>query len=393
MSPSALLSHLSPHDQCYPILRSSFSFQHGPGSAGVDPSIVLNKNGFAHTVIRAWQQDLHLRLRPDDVWLAILTQFSFFVNGNAEALRPLFVTHEEGREKLVFDAGPTDIESVDLGHVAKQLAGMVQDRLKDPAVATTLLPHFTTTTPHDAATAAMAFLGTMKEYFHYGVAFGCSFPSVTLLGERHDWADMLERVAWFGTVGHDEAAAWSVRLGKVLEYMVASFDRPGETDVKRFWNRAVHEQASGLSGGVTTLSGWLTAFCWWAADGKRVHEYSDEELARQHHEDGPRSCRRLTLDGVEFPVIDRKKVPIGFVRVPLTLYRLKEVPKEAALLAGSIGMQLMEDDYETSVQPASGWWLLSTLERLLQPMKAGDVYNARMALGMNKRVRLDQQDG
>ncbi len=55
-------------------LLSSFSFQHGSGPA---TAVVPNKNGFAHTVIRAWQQDLHLRIRPDDVWLAILTQFSF----------------------------------------------------------------------------------------------------------------------------------------------------------------------------------------------------------------------------------------------------------------------------------------------------------------------------
>ena len=67
---------------------------------------------------------------------------------------------------------------------------MVKGRLQDPNVATTLLPSFTTTTPHDQATAAIALLGTMKEYFSYGINYGCSFPSVTLLGERSDWADI-----------------------------------------------------------------------------------------------------------------------------------------------------------------------------------------------------------
>ena len=382
-SPLELLGRLSPEDQSSPILRSSFNFQHGPGSDGfsssvvrnvngfahtvigacisfrhgLSSSVVPNENGFAHTVIRAWQQDLHLRLRPDDVWLAILTQFSFFVNGNAEALRPLFVAHEDQPE-LVFDARPASLETVDLDFVAQQLAVMVKESLKDPEVATTLLPNFTTTTPHDRGTAAMVFLGTMKEYFSYGILIGCSFPSVTLLGERSDWADMLQRVAWFETIGHEETTTWAVRLTKVLEYMVASFDRPDEKDVKHFWTHAVHEADSRMSGGIVSLSGWLTAFCWWGVDGKRVPNYSDEELAaRQLDPEGPGGYRRLTLDGVEFPVIERAKVPKGVVRVPVTLYPDGEPSIKAEFLAGSMGMQVTKR--KTAVQPASGWWLLS----------------------------------
>ncbi|KAK1464196.1 hypothetical protein CMEL01_12957, partial [Colletotrichum melonis] len=51
--------------------------------------IVASKNGFISTVLRAWEQHLHLELRSDDVWLAIIVQFSFFVNrpGRAEGAR------------------------------------------------------------------------------------------------------------------------------------------------------------------------------------------------------------------------------------------------------------------------------------------------------------------
>lgn len=351
-SPADLLRGVSYHDgKDNTVLRSSFSFPDG------DSSVVSSSNGFAHTVIRAWQQDLHLRLRPDDVWLAILTQFSFFVNGNAEALRPIFVAHK-GRPELVVDARPDTIETADIGGIAQQLACMVKQRLKDPNIATTLLPEFTTTTPHDRATAAMAFLGTMQEFFGYGMQFGCSFPSVTLLGERSDWTDMLERVAWFGTINHTEAIEWTTRLTKVLEYMVASFDRPDDFDVKQFWTRAVHEAGGTLSGGLVTLSGWLTVFCWWGCDGKRVQDYSDQELDRKNVW-GADGYRRLTLDGVEFPVIERERVPKGFVRVPLTLYQEAKEDIRAALLAGSIGMQVIEEDDETALQPASGWWMLS----------------------------------
>ncbi|KAK1532384.1 uncharacterized protein CCOS01_04367, partial [Colletotrichum costaricense] len=59
-------------------------------------TIVASRNGFISTVL-AWEQHLHLQLRPDDVWLAILlVKFSFFVNGpgRAEALRDRFIVHE-----------------------------------------------------------------------------------------------------------------------------------------------------------------------------------------------------------------------------------------------------------------------------------------------------------
>ena len=69
------------------VLRSSFSD---------DECIVPYSNGLVRTILSAWMQDVHLELRPDDVWHAILVQFSFFVNGNAEALRSVMVAHEEG---------------------------------------------------------------------------------------------------------------------------------------------------------------------------------------------------------------------------------------------------------------------------------------------------------
>jgi hypothetical protein len=333
-------------------------------------SLIPNKNGFTHTVIRAWQQDLHLKIRPDDVWLAILAQLSFFVNANAEALRPIFVAHE-GRVEVKVDARPNTIDTFDVGVVAQQLAGMVKERLTDPNIATTLLPKFTTTTPHDQATAAIVFLGAMKEYFSYAVRLGCSFPSVTLLGERSDWADMLQRVAWIGTIDHEESIAWALRLTKILEYIVASFDRPDDEDVKQFWLRAVHQCGAGSSGGIVTLSGWLTAFCWWSSDGKRATNYSDEDLDRFAHIGGEDGYQRLVLDGVEFPVIQRTKIPTGVVSVPMTFYQEGPDPVKGSLLAGSMGMHVVvDDDDETTVQPASGWWLFTsnpTPKRPAQP--------------------------
>jgi hypothetical protein len=143
--------------------------------------------------------------------------------------------------------------------------------------------------------------------------------------------------------------------------MVASFDRPDDEDVKQFWLRVVHQCGAGSSGGIVTLSGWLTAFCWWSSDGKRATNYSDEDLDRFAYIGGEDGYQRLVLDGVEFPVIQRTKIPTGVVSVPMTFYQEGPDPVKGSLLAGSMGMHVVvDDDDETTVQPASGWWLFTS---------------------------------
>jgi hypothetical protein len=78
-----------------PILHSSFK-KFGTRS---EDCIIPYGNGFVDGIIRAFQQDLHLVLRPDDVWLAIMTQFNFYVKSHAEELRNKFVNHK-GKEEL-----------------------------------------------------------------------------------------------------------------------------------------------------------------------------------------------------------------------------------------------------------------------------------------------------
>lgn len=75
-------------------------------------------NGLVNSIIRAFQQDLHLVLRPHDIWLSILTQFSMYVNGNAEELRQKFVSHE-GIKSLNVDVRAHSVWSMSMGHFAQ----------------------------------------------------------------------------------------------------------------------------------------------------------------------------------------------------------------------------------------------------------------------------------
>ncbi|KAF6799483.1 hypothetical protein CSOJ01_12476 [Colletotrichum sojae] len=316
-------------------------------------TVVPFKSGFVRTVLRAWQQHLHLELRPDDVWLAVLVQFSFFVNGHAEALRHHFVAHEGKRRLTVAMAFLTD-----------RLVALARQQMVDPDLCDWMLPTFSTTLPHDRLTAAAVFLGTMQQYFGYGLCIDCGFPSVTLRGERGDWAELAKRVARLAEFDDAGAAGdvteWSRALGVAVGMMVESFDRPADDDVGEFWMRACHSAGSEMSGGVTTLSGWLTTFCWWRADGSRQKAYDDAELASMWQED----WRRLRLRGVNFPVIDQDEVPVGITRVPVTFYGDKDAEgkdTQTILLAGSTGMKIIDGE-ATRVSPFSSWWLLGEPE-------------------------------
>lgn len=50
------------------------------------------KNGLVWTAFSPYTSHHHLVLWPEDIWFAILSQFSFYVNTNAEKLRASFVS-------------------------------------------------------------------------------------------------------------------------------------------------------------------------------------------------------------------------------------------------------------------------------------------------------------
>lgn len=58
--------HISAGDQSRESVQTSVS-------DADDGTIVACENGFVYSVLRAWQQHLQLELRPDDVWLAVLS--------------------------------------------------------------------------------------------------------------------------------------------------------------------------------------------------------------------------------------------------------------------------------------------------------------------------------
>ncbi|KAI9712772.1 MAG: hypothetical protein M1820_001394 [Bogoriella megaspora] len=361
------------------ILRYSF-YDLSPES-----SIAASDNGFVRTAMLAYAGHHHLIIRPEDVWFAILTQLSFYINGHAEALRSHFVDHEGKKRLKVVDIGT--IDSADFGKMAIWITEEIQANVKDPELRQWIMPDFSSTTKTDSIVAAILMMGSMQSYFEYTFQLLCGIPSVTLLGEREDWVKLLKRLRKLPELGQ-ETTQWYAVLSPILSYFVRSWDEPDHPDVRDFWNRIASKESMGS--GPDYLTGWMTAFCFWDVDGKPLsYRHGLPTPDDIQFSDNP----NYDLGSALKLRVDMDKVPTGYVTVPVKVDDNGRL-YNTEMLAGSVGMRIMssgqkldesyqhvEDSYQRleayedstprplelgeptgepgldTVTPLTGWWM------------------------------------
>ncbi|KAJ7035401.1 hypothetical protein C8F04DRAFT_1233656 [Mycena alexandri] len=373
------------HTKSGEILQFSLPMGRDSDGSGRDfetkiPDIVPNPNGFVATLIDAYTQDRALVIRPDDVWLAILSQFNFFVNGRAELLRANFVAHE-GKQELVIVVAEEGISryTVDFADIARQLTGLVEKNVVDPTLRAWATPNFTTTTVNDTTVSAILLMATLKQYFKYiSVLCGCGIPRVTLEGEQSDWVKILDRLEKLKEYGL-ETTAWYHLLCPVISRFVAAFEDPTSAENVDFWQRVAHYQPGG-SGRGEYYTGWLTAFTVFNKEGRwmgpRLNltvglETAAEMLTAAQFwatygiPNKPvtwdwEDPRDLVLDDTPYHRLHRGAIPPGYAEVDILVDDNGE-RFDCAMVAGSIGTRVSsalsasgEDD---TVRPIAGWWL------------------------------------
>lgn len=295
------------HRRCQRIVQSSFD-----GSDLQQTHVSASANGFVWAAFHAYSGHHQLVLRPEDIWFAILTQLSFFINAHAEELRSFFVAHD-GREPL---KAISEVE--DYRYLAEQMAELIGKNVNDPELKDWVMPAFSTTTDEDRVVGAVLFMGAMQKYFSYYFAITCGIPSVTLLGEVCDWRVILKRLDKIDLLG-DEPRQFAAMLRPIVRHLVLTFEEPTSDQVKHFWNTIVHKHE--LMSGEDFLSGWLTAFCFWSESG-----YAKEK-----------SNMNIQLGDVAYPTIGITSVPAGLASVPVTVNNNGHV-FSATMVAGSIGI-------------------------------------------------------
>ncbi|KAF8152211.1 hypothetical protein B0H34DRAFT_663705 [Crassisporium funariophilum] len=310
-----------------------------------DASVWALNNGFVNIVTAAYSKHHHLILRPDDVWIAILSQFNFYVNAHAEELRSHFVKHK-GKKELIVKATGTRY-TVDFGDMAHQMTDRIHENVVDPDLKDWILPNFTTTTHNDTVISAVLMMATLKAYFDYTFSIDCGIPSVTLEGEKSDWENLFARLDKLASFG-EEPTAWAALLRPVISQFVNAFDGAPDVD---FWNRVCHYHPQGS--GPTYLSGWITAFCVWTSEGK----WQGPPLP--HHETPYHYLNRgeefLVLDGIVYPIIESEDVPVGFCEVDVKLIDNGEV-FDCMMVSGHLA-GAVEGEGRDVVRPLPAWFM------------------------------------
>ncbi|KAJ7510698.1 hypothetical protein B0H11DRAFT_2402119 [Mycena galericulata] len=123
----------------------------------------------------------NLVVRPDDVWIAILAQFNFYVNAHAAN----FVAHDGKQQLKIQTQQPR--EAMDFAALSRQMVGLLATAVVDPTLRAWVMPDFSTTTLKDQTVGAIVMMSTLKAYFEYIFeAIACGIPRVTIDGTKAD---------------------------------------------------------------------------------------------------------------------------------------------------------------------------------------------------------------
>ncbi|KAF9203569.1 hypothetical protein BGZ59_001540 [Podila verticillata] len=292
-----------------------------------------HNNGFVGTALQAYNQHHHLIIRPDDVWTAILSQFNFFVNANAEKLRHLFVAHEG--QKVLSIQTHVGLYSWDFGKLAVQMGELIQEHVVDPNLREWIMPDFTTTTTDDRIISSVIMMSTLKKYFKYCMFSLCGLPAVTLLGEKDDWEKLLVKIEKLAEYG-EETSQWRNLLKVVLTGFVETFNNPDSKETKDFWMRISQRQFGGS--GPSYISGWITAFCFFSSEGVSLY----------------RNNGGVKLGDTAFHRVQTDDIPVGYADVPVLLSD-NGIETKAVMVAGLVGSRVTGN--HDTVQPQPAWWI------------------------------------
>ena len=363
------------HRACKVLLQSSIDL------TSPDP-LYSARNGFVSAAVQAYSSHHHLIIRPEDVWIAILTQFSIYVNAHAEELRGKFVSFQGKKELEIKEFG--NRWTVDFGALAQRMSYLLEQNVVDEELREWIIPAFSTTTDNDEMVAAVIMMSTLQKYFDYKFTFMCGLPSVTLLGELADWEKLLEKIEKLKTFGH-EPSMWYQLLNPVLNGFIKTFTGPRSKQVTAFWSRIAHRESMGS--GASYYSGWITAFCFWAEDGKML--YNPPSPVNQRNRDGrpteqplvdkiwrssvissssavsaksnsfryskPKSAAAVDgdpifPDNVTYHRVNTNNVPAGYTSVPVKIDDNGHVFM-ATMIAGSVGMRGSSRGQDSAPQP------------------------------------------
>lgn len=216
--------------------------------------------GFVNSVLNAYNNHYNLVIRPDDIWGAIITQFSFYINKHAKEFEGKFFKRERKPDFEIILSG--SLRSLRSKIFQDLVSSQLDNNLVDQKTKDWVLPGFSTTTETDSVSIGVAVMASLNKYFSNKSCLRCGIPYVTLEGTVQDWQNILVRLEKLSDYNLED---WYDLLEPVLREFVNAKDGAENRD---FWQRIAHFQAGGS--GPSYISGWVTVFCVFDKDGNWI---------------------------------------------------------------------------------------------------------------------------
>lgn len=225
------------------------------------------KHSLVEMILDAYSNHHNIMIRPDDVWLTIMIQFSYYVNGHSEELRDIFVDHEGKKELNIA------IPDYNFSRMPELFKKEIKKNVKNPELADWMDPKFSTTTEADRITCAIVLMGCHKEYFNYSGKCGCGIPKVTIKGSLTDWINMrdkLNKLLEFN-LDNNYMVTWHKMLVPIINNFIKCYDKPD----LNWWSKILYghcqvsECLSSMGEGYrpSSITGWITGLCLFSNKG------------------------------------------------------------------------------------------------------------------------------
>jgi hypothetical protein len=296
--------------------------------------IYASQDSFFRGAIDAGAKHQHLVIQPQDIWLTILKQLSFYLrkhkddkqvaevwdNLDGKTTPPMWGLTMWGMDNWM-------TTQFNLRGKASWLLDWVQPDFTTVSKEVDLISGNTTEVIL-AKALMMASSFPSKEALP---SFPCKngFPSITLNGTKEDWKRIVEKLNSLEKFGA-EPKIYSRLLRPVLSRFVQTFDKPNDPAIRLFWSDIVTSTArQHLCSTTDIITGWINAFHMWDPAGNLAVTSAVAS-----------SSEALNLDGVTYPWRHRKDTPVANSATPMCVVgdtpRWASFPVSGGMLAKSV---------------------------------------------------------
>ena len=227
-------------------------------------------NNLINTFLTAYNSHIPLRIRPDDIQLAIQMVIATCINNNAEEMRHLFVARE-GKMKLIAENMVFNAD-----YFCETFKTLMQKNIKDPEFITKFTTRYTTTTQLISTVSNMLLMNTLKEYFSFTMILSCGIPSVIMEGTQEDWNLLKTFYEYFKNfLAETELKVWFPHFDIIMNMFIEMrmLQESGEVEathtIKELWKRVISYVPQG-SGGDTILGGWVRLLVPYSSQNKLI---------------------------------------------------------------------------------------------------------------------------